>query len=237
MGQYFLWRPKLFFLPWLPSSQCPDYIRGMASKHSTDQDCQGLSYSTFHGDYITPRLTEFTKLPKPRSIAILCAHPKSHYFEIEGLEVYDQKRDARNFVGNAPVICHPPCAQWSRLRKFAKVDLEQKALANFCLGWFASNGGIFEHPAGSSVFRELEFPKESKMYSVDQSWWGFPARKRTYLVFHRCSPIAYPLNFDLITHTVTNPKGGMKELSKNRVALTPLSFDQWLVDSIRATFK
>lgn len=171
-------------------------------------------------------------------IAVLCAHRKSHYFQIPGLDVYDEVRDCRTFTGTAPVICHPPCAQWSRLRGLSRPDPETKNLAWFCLEKLWTNGGVFEHPSGSEFFKIADFPP-GRMYSVDQSWFGFPARKKTLLYFVRCRPVSFPLNFDMITHKVG--KGGTrgngyKEVSKFRVALTPLAFDQWLVDSIRDNF-
>lgn len=66
-------------------------------------------------------------------IAVLCAHKHSNYFKMSDLEVYDEIRDARTFAGGMPVICHAPCAQWSRMKAFAHNNPEQKALANFCL--------------------------------------------------------------------------------------------------------
>jgi len=173
-------------------------------------------------------------------IAVLCAHKRSHYFSIPGLDVYDQARDMRNFSGGMPVICHPPCAQWSRFRSFAKKNTETLALAHTCLAHLKREGGIFEHPAGSLVWDQLEWPEGGKLISVNQSWWGFPAVKQTYLYFYQCRPLAVPLNFDAITHVVArsfNDKTKrLKELPKGQRALTPLAFDQWLVDCIRATY-
>lgn len=171
-------------------------------------------------------------------IAVLCAHKHSNYFKIPGLEVYDQLRDARTFPGHMPVICHPPCAQWSRMKAFSNDDPEQKALANFCLDELKKYGGIFEHPAGSDVFRELDWPEGGKIYSVDQSWWGFPARKRTYLFFYKCKPIAHPLNFEPVMFVVASSKNVKRpEMKKSQRAITPIEFNQWLVDCIRATMK
>lgn len=173
-------------------------------------------------------------------IAVLCAHKHSNYFKMPDIEVYDEIRDCRTFPGGMPVICHPPCAQWSRMKAFSNNNPDQKGLAQFCLDHITNEGGIFEHPAGSDVFKELEFPKEGKIYSVDQSWWGFPARKRTYLYFYRCKPIQFPISLDMPQFVVATSRrkgGSLPEMKKKERALTPLSFNQWLVDCIRETHK
>lgn len=125
-------------------------------------------------------------------IAVLCAHQKSHYYEIPGLDIYDETRDCRTFKGGMPVIVHPPCAQWSRMKAFATKDQEVKNLAYFCLDKLKECGGIFEHPHGSDVWKELDWPKGGKFIQVDQHWWGFPARKRTTLFFYKVSTNTTP---------------------------------------------
>lgn len=114
-------------------------------------------------------------------ITILCAKKDSIYKQIPGVDVWDIDRDAYFFTGSNPVITHAPCAQWSRMKAFANDNKDEKELAWFCLNKVLRNGGIFEHPAGSSFFKEAGITQN--IYSVDQSWWGFPARKRTYFVF------------------------------------------------------
>lgn len=55
-------------------------------------------------------------------ITILCADDKSSYYQIEDLDIYNKHRDALTFNGSNPVICHPPCAAFSRMRGFSKPD-------------------------------------------------------------------------------------------------------------------
>jgi hypothetical protein len=176
-------------------------------------------------------------------IAVLCAHRNSNYYKIPGLDVYDQDRDSRTFPGNMPVIVHPPCAQWSKMKAFSHDNPEQKQLAYFCLDELKKWGGIFEHPHGSDVWKELDWPEGGKFIQVDQFWWGFPARKRTTLFFYRCKPIQYPLNFDAVQYTVALSRSNSKnlmatrlpEMKKSQRSITTLSFNQWLVDSILQT--
>lgn len=177
------------------------------------------------------------------TVAVLCAHKKSNYYKIPGLEVYDEVRDCRTFKGGMPVICHPPCAQWSKMKAFSNDNPEQKQLAYFCLVEFKRWGGIFEHPESSAIWDEFDWPEETLFYKVDQHWWGFPARKKTILAFYQCKPISHPLNFDAVQYTVAKSRSDSKngqanrlpEMKKSQRSVTTLEFNQWLVDSIRQT--
>lgn len=161
-------------------------------------------------------------------ISVLCTHAKSNYKSIPGLDLWPDPRNAYNFSGDNPVIAHPPCAQWSRMKNFARINKEEKDLAVFCWEKVLQNGGIFEHPAGSSFFNYVAADRKN-MLSVNQSWWGFPCTKRTYLYFHRCSAIAVPLSFDCVTKTVN-------QLHSSKRSIMPLSFCTYLVSCIDQTF-
>ena len=157
-----------------------------------------------------------------KEISVLCVHPKSNYYLVPGLDCWDAERDAYNFIGTNKVITHAPCAQWSKLKAFATVNPYEKNLANFCLDKVLENGGIFEHPAGSSFWKYRGIEKQ--VVSVNQFWWGFPTQKRTYLYFHNCIPNATPLNFNAVEKTFSNLT------SKQRSAST-LPFIHWLLSS------
>lgn len=53
------------------------------------------------------------------TVAVLWVKPGSHYRTLSGVECFDRERDARTFGGGMPVVAHPPCAQWGRLRMLA----------------------------------------------------------------------------------------------------------------------
>lgn len=177
-------------------------------------------------------------------ISVLCVMKNSNYEKIPQLDLWHQHRDAFFFTGSNPVITHAPCQQWSRMKGFAKANADEKELAFHCLKYVLRNGGIFEHPAGSSFFKEAGITKN--IYSVDQSWWGFKARKRTYLLFSKVKPLAFPLNFAPPTHVVSgtlkiNGSGKMRkgpflpEIKQSERSLMPQPFCQWLVDCINAS--
>jgi len=158
-------------------------------------------------------------------ISVLCALPNSVYKTIPGLDVWDAQRDAFYFTGSNPVIVHPPCQQWSRLRMFAQVNPDEKELAYHCLKYVIRNGGIFEHPASSSFFREVGI---TPTLSINQSWFGYPGTKKTWLYFSGCKPLSFPLNFDAVrVNDVSNLNS--RDGSRSR---TTQQFAQWLVDCI-----
>ncbi len=178
------------------------------------------------------------------TVAILCADEKTNYSKISNLEIYDRERDAYSFRGGMPVVCHPPCAQWSNLKHFAHKNQYEKDLAPFCWSALLENGGIFEHPICSTFIKNMQpLPKECKMISVDLHWFGYRARKRTALIFHRCKPLALPLNFNAVTHMVGKgsqaykKKSPLKGLWHRDAHETPPSMVEWLINSIRQTYQ
>lgn len=66
-------------------------------------------------------------------ITVLCIDSHSNYKKIAGLDLWDRNRDAYNYRGTNPIIAHPPCSQWSRLRAFSRINQKEKNLAWFCL--------------------------------------------------------------------------------------------------------
>jgi hypothetical protein len=157
-------------------------------------------------------------------IAALCTLPNSVYKYFPGIEVYDKNKDAYSFNLSVPIIAHPPCAQWSRMHKFSKADKKEKDLAVFCFDLVNKNGGVFEHPAGSHFFDYIN-ADHSKIYSVDQHVFNFPARKRTYLYFSKCKPLPQPLNFNAYAK-------GVADMHSSKRSYTTAYFANWLIQSI-----
>lgn len=164
-------------------------------------------------------------------IAVLGVCEKSNYYKVNspGCELifYDKAKDMRTFDFSCPVIAHPPCAQWSRVRNFAHDNPEEKKLAHFCLYAVRLCGGILEHPHGSEFMRDVV--GYENCISVNQHWWKFPCQKKTLLYFNRCRPLSFPLNFNAVTKTTYD----LDHYSRSK---TTLEFNTWLVDCIRQTF-
>ena len=122
-------------------------------------------------------------------IAVLFARKDSRYKSMEGFDVYDIDRDARNYVGSYPVITHPPCRAWGMLSHMANPRHDEKDLAWFSLKKVRENGGILEHPKGSRFFKEAGCPDVGEGYDefggftilIDQFDFGHVAHKNTKL--------------------------------------------------------
>lgn len=167
-------------------------------------------------------------------ISVLCANKDSIYKSFPELDVWDKERNVYRFNGKNPVITHAPCQQWSSLKYFAKNDPLEKNLAWLCLNWVNENGGVFEHPAYSDFFKEAEIDM-SKVYSVDQHWWGLECKKPTWLYFSKCKPLPYSLSFDAVTHEIKtgiNKKNALKWMDKKRHSFTTKEFAEWLIKCV-----
>lgn len=47
-------------------------------------------------------------------VAALYVETDGGYFEMPGIEPWDEARDARLYAGPWPVVAHPPCQRWGR---------------------------------------------------------------------------------------------------------------------------
>ena len=134
------------------------------------------------------------------TVSVLFARADSHYKELAGVDVWDMERDARKWPGGTPVIAHPPCRAWGRLRQFAKPRADEKELAIQAVATVRRFGGVLEHPAESSLWidqrlpRPGEFPDEFGGWTMEiqQYHWGHRAEKATWLYIVGCAPTDIP---------------------------------------------
>ena len=180
-------------------------------------------------------------------VAVLFARADSIYKKMPGLDVYDMERDARTFALDRPVVAHPPCRAWSRLRCFAKPMKDEKDLARWALHVVRHCGGVLEHPSGSRLFREGGITKPGStdrdafggfVLPVSQSWFGHRAEKRTWLYICGIEPgdvPKMPLRLGEAERTCglnsqRNRATARKEVSKAEREQTPPAFASYLVD-------
>lgn len=167
-------------------------------------------------------------------------------------DVYDIDRDALTFPGGLPVVCHPPCRAWGRLRHMANPRPGEKELAFFAVDQIRANGGILEHPAGSTLWDAVGLPKHSGYdefggftVSIDQFWWGHRARKKTWLYIcgiTRGELPQMPIKYGRATHTISSsvkmkdrPHVRRPEVTKAEREHTPPDLAQWLVEVAKMT--
>lgn len=136
---------------------------------------------------------------QPMTVAVLFARADSHYKALPGCDVWDAERDARKWPGGAPVVAHPPCRAWGRLRHFAKPRHDEKDLARLAVAHVRRFGGVLEHPEASQLWQDQNLPEPGAVdewggwtLPVHQYWWGHRAQKKTLLYIVGCKPTDIP---------------------------------------------
>jgi hypothetical protein len=132
-------------------------------------------------------------------IAALFVRNGGSYYDIEGVDPWDEARDARLYPGPWPVVAHPPCSRWCRLAGLVEARWGHRRGEDG--GCFASAlasvrrwGGVLEHPAYSDAWaaHEITAPMRHGGWipadqeggwtcQVEQGRYGHPARKATWL--------------------------------------------------------
>lgn len=176
------------------------------------------------------------------TVAILFARADSNYKALPGCDVWDAERDARRWPGGCPVVAHPPCRAWGRLRHFAKPRPDEKALALWAVEQVRKFGGVLEHPASSTLWPAAELPAPGKRdqwggwtLPIHQHWWGHRAEKATLLYIVGCEPAnvpPLPYRMDEPTHVVQSRKrtGYRPHITKAEREHTPPELAKWLAE-------
>lgn len=188
-----------------------------------------------------------------RTVAALYIDPRGPYPKMEGVDCWDEQRDARNYDGPHPVVAHPPCKRWINLAalNFKRWGGEHNRPGNDG-GCFAAalaavrrHGGVLEHPAESRAWTEFDLLKPPErgwghcgsrewVCEVWQSAYGHKARKRTWL-FYVGNP---PADGDWSRNPGTHQCGWFDRvkptLGKREASETPPAFAEWLVSLARS---
>jgi len=100
------------------------------------------------------------------TVAALFVATGGVYFDLPGVDPWDEARDARQYAGANPVVAHPPCQLWTNLTRvnFKRYGGEHNRPGNDG-GCFAEAlatvrrcGGVLEHPAFSWAFHDFGLP-------------------------------------------------------------------------------
>lgn len=146
-------------------------------------------------------------------IAALYVQPGGAYYGLDGVDPWDEGRDARLYAGPHPVVAHPPCQRWGNLAavNFARWGGDHNQPGNDG-GTFAAAldavkrwGGVLEHPAGTKAWaahglsRPLSIGWQRELdgwvCEVWQSAYGHRANKATWLFYSGDQP-PFPLRWE-----------------------------------------
>lgn len=174
-------------------------------------------------------------------VAVLFARQDSVYKRLPQCDVYDMDRDARTYDGPLPVVAHPPCRAWGRLRRFANPRPDERNLARLAVALVREFGGVLEHPAGSLLWKSQRLPAPGThdlwgghTIEAPQQWWGHRAEKLTWFYVVGCDPHNIPdvpLVLGEASHVVQSRKRDSKpHITKPEREHTPEPLAKWLVE-------
>lgn len=176
------------------------------------------------------------------TVAVLFARADSHYKTLAGVDVWDAERDARRWPGGCPVVAHPPCRAWGRLRTFARPRPDEMNLARLAVALVREFGGVLEHPAGSTLWKAQMLPEPGQRdqyggwtLAAPQKWWGHKAEKATWFYIVGCEPTnipALPYVMGEAAYVVQSRKRNdyRPHITKTEREHTPPLLAAWLVE-------
>lgn len=183
-------------------------------------------------------------------IAALYVAKNGCYFGLDGVDPWDEERDARKYDGPHPVVAHPPCSTWCQIahvnqkRYGHRVGSDGGCFAH-ALAMVRKYGGVLEHPADSYAWPAFGLVRPSRhgwtqdisdgswSCEVSQRAYGHPARKLTWLYYVGSTPPP-SLNWDRPKPiaVVSNLSAGYTDLprvSKREASATPKAFRDVLI--------
>lgn len=168
-------------------------------------------------------------------------------YKERGWDCWDADRDARLFDGTGPVVAHPPCRAWGIMSHLSfrshedptAMRNEEKQLALFALDVVRRNGGVLEHPSGSTLFGRYA-PKPGVgcdmwggfTISIDQFDFGHVAHKQTYLyvcgVPYNELPQLPPCRKEKALRSITGNVPGTVRCTQYQREYTPARLIDWI---------
>lgn len=187
-------------------------------------------------------------------IAALYVRRGGPYWDLDGVDPWDEERDARLYAGPWPVVAHPPCARWCRLAGLVEARWGHKrgedgGCFEAALQAVRTWGGVLEHPAYTDAWAHHGLARPNRFggwqrtldggwtCQVEQGRYGHPARKATWLYafgIGDAPPLAWGVGYEA-TMTVScsrNSRG--REMPKSQRAVTPERFRDELLGIARS---
>lgn len=191
-----------------------------------------------------------------RQVAALYVDHLGPYPKLPAVDCWDIKRDARSYDGPDPVVAHPPCGPWSKLRHLCNAaTLATADCAPRALEQVRKFGGVLERPTNSRLWKhDAELARHTPRFrcgyvdrfggycmTVRQVEWGHCCDKPTwlYLVGVPVTALTFPpMPGREPTHCVCTGPRQLKRLpvaSKQLKRRSPPLFAEWLVSLARAS--
>jgi hypothetical protein len=189
-------------------------------------------------------------------IAALYIQKGGVYWDLPGVDAWDEARDARQYTGPWPVVAHPPCNVWCQLahinqkRYGHRVGNDGGCFAN-ALQCVETYGGVLEHPAFSYAWKSfgLQRPRRcSWQRTIDGAWvtevsqsaYGHRAIKKTWLyaVTQSLPPLldwSEPAPTAQVSYCKNHGNSHLPRLSKKPAAATPVAFRDLLLSIARSS--
>lgn len=210
---------------------------------------------------MTPMTTDERRSFEHGHIAAIFVETNGAYFNVDGVDPYDVKRNAMKYRGPFPVVAHPPCARWCRLAGLVEARWGHKrgedgGMFEHALLCVRIYGGVLEHPAYSDAWAAFGLaapprgggwvPADDRGGStcyVEQGRYGHVAKKATWLYANAVDLPDLKWGHDpdarskaLVSWCGNHVSSGEKRprVGKAAAAKTPPEFRQILVDMARS---
>ena len=187
-------------------------------------------------------------------IAALYVERDGCYWDVPGVDAWDEARDARRYTGPWPVVAHPPCQFWVNLAhvNFKRYGGEHNRPGNdagcfeAALAAVRTWGGVLEHPAFTRAWPHYGLLRPGQepgwrladmggaagpgwVCEVWQSAYGHKARKRTWLYAVGSNPPELRWERKAGTHQIGWFDRNKPTLSKLDASATPTAFREELI--------
>jgi hypothetical protein len=189
-------------------------------------------------------------------IAALFVAKDGAYFNLPGVDPWDEERDARKYPGEFPVVAHPPCSRWCQLahineKRYGHRVGDDGGCFAAALASVRKWGGVLEHPAFSYAWDAFALPRPAArgwtrdfidggwVCQVSQAAYGHRARKLTWLYYFGEGPPSLdwssPAPSAQVSFCKNHGNSPLPRLSKKAAAATPVEFRDLLLSIARSS--
>lgn len=123
-------------------------------------------------------VNKIKKLFNINTVSVLWVRRDSVYKIISGTDCWDVDRDANKYEGSNPIIGHPPCGPWGKLRHVCN---ESQLHGIKAMDFVHNYGGVVEQPVGSQLFKKYGKTWLGSIETIDQYDYGCLCKKPTML--------------------------------------------------------